>query len=90
MKNSKHAEARCRQRGFSSKRLRTILEYADIDRPIGGNCRLLRISHQMARSIRGSDGLASFSLIVSDTTGKLVTLLTPARSRCGRRYRTGR
>lgn len=90
MKNSRHAESRCRQRGFNSKRLRTILEYADIDRPIGGNCRLLRVSHKVARSIRGSDGLDSFSLIVSDTTGELVTLLPPSRSRRGRRYRTGR
>lgn len=39
---SRHAETRCQQRGVPLRVLATVLDHADIDQPIGCNCRLLR------------------------------------------------
>ncbi|MDX6559736.1 MAG: hypothetical protein QOF72_2785 [Blastocatellia bacterium] len=86
---SAHAETRCRQRGITAQRLATLLENADVERPVGKNCRLVKVSRRAAKWIRGSDGLASLSVIISDHTGEVVTILRPASTRRGRRYRGG-
>jgi hypothetical protein len=84
-----HAEKRCRQRGINSNRLEALLEHADIELPVGGNCVALKVSRRAARSIRGFDGIANFSAIIS-TTGQLKTILQVRTGSRGRRYRRGR
>lgn len=84
-----HAEKRCRQRGINSNRLEALLEHADIERPVGGNCVALKVSRRAARSIRGFDGIANFSAIIISTTGQLKTILVVRTGSRGRRYRRG-
>ena len=81
-----HAERRCRQRGVNQNRLEMLLEHADIEVPIGGNCVALKVSRRAARAIRGHDGLANLCAIVG-TTGDLITVLQINNGPQGRRYR---
>ena len=87
---SRHAERRCRQRGIANDRLAAFLENADIDQPIGSNCRLLKVSREIAKTIPGGEWLASMVMIEAGDTGKVVTVMHADRSRRGRRYRRGR
>ncbi|MGO4642481.1 DUF4258 domain-containing protein [Mesorhizobium sp. 2RAF45] len=89
-KLSAHAQRRSRQRGIRTDRLYAVLENADVERPLGGNCWLLKVSSRTARTIRGYDGLAKHAVIYSDSTGEVVSILHAASSRRGRRYRRGR
>jgi hypothetical protein len=86
---SVHAQRRCQQRGIGKQRLLALLEHADVDRPVGSNCRLVRVSCRAAKFIRGFDGLARLSAIIDDTTGKVRTVLPVMSGRRGRRYRNG-
>jgi hypothetical protein len=86
---SVHARRRCQQRGIGNRRLSALLEYADVDRPIGSNCRLVRVSRGTAKLIRGFDGLAGLSAIIDDTTGRIRTVMQVMSGRRGRRYRRG-
>jgi hypothetical protein len=84
---SQHARKRCRQRGIPHQRLATIIDLADIDVPIGSNCRMLRVSRHLARTIRGGDRLKDVAVIYSDTNAQVVTVLHTVNSERGRRYR---
>ena len=81
---SKHAQRRSQQRGVNSTLMQAILEFADIERPIGDNCLLLRVSQKAAASIEGPDKLTQFGVIWSETNARIVTVL-PLNDR---RYRT--
>lgn len=82
---SAHAKSRCRQRGFSSERLFALLDNADTDFLVGGNCRGYRISRQAG--LRGYDGISNFVCVVSENTGGMVTVAPIRKGRKGRRYR---
>jgi hypothetical protein len=84
---SRHAARRYRQRGFTKERMAALLDWADIDRPIGSNCRLIRVSRRVSQRLPGGERLANAAVIVSDHTGEIVTVLSIHQSRSGRRYR---
>jgi hypothetical protein len=84
---SNHARKRCQQRGITTERLAALFDNADVDCPIGSNCRLVRVTRRTARRIHGGDRLANLSVIVSDNTGQVVTVLHLSHTRRGRRYR---
>jgi hypothetical protein len=85
---SQHARKRCRQRGIPNRRLSAIIDLADIDVPIGSNCRMLRVSRQLARTIRDGGRLKDVTVIYSDSNAQVVTVLHALNSERGRRYRT--
>jgi hypothetical protein len=87
---SRHARRRCRQRGINSKRLSALFEHADIDRPVGSNCRLIKVSRAASRFVPSCDGLEKLAAIVSDDTAEIITVLSASATRRGRRYRGGR
>jgi hypothetical protein len=91
---SRHAERRCQQRGIANERLAAFLENVDVDKPIGRNCRLLKVSREIARTIPGGEWLASMMVIESEDTGKVVTVMNGGRHyrriRPGRRHRRSR
>lgn len=88
-KFSKHAERRIRQRGATLEDVRQLLENADIDVPVGGNCRALRVRRHTARFLKGGDRLHRYAVIVSDDTGEIVTVLRHRPGPRGRHYRKG-
>ena len=71
---TRHASQRRQQRGIPDKRLQAFFEHADIDRPAGGNCRVLRVSRERAATIRGGDKFSGLAAVVSDDTNEIVTL----------------
>ena len=71
---TRHASQRRQQRGISNKRLSALFEHADIDRPAGRNCYVLRVSREYAATIRGGDKLSGLAAVVSDDTNEIVTL----------------
>jgi hypothetical protein len=87
IKLSKHARTRCQQRGFSSSLISRILEHADIEKEIGDNCTLIRVSRQTALS-RGLGDLCNHGVIWSDTNARIVTAMRIRSGSGGRRYRT--
>ncbi|MER8848544.1 hypothetical protein [Mesorhizobium australicum] len=84
---SNHAERRCQSRGVRHDFICAILQHADIDRPIGGNCRLLRVSRNRARRLNIDDKLGRFAVIWSDENTQIVTVLPLSASASGKRYR---
>jgi len=84
---SRHAALRCQATGGGSALVEEILAHADIDVPIGDNCRLLRIHRRSARRLGGDDRLGRYAVIVSDRTGLAVTLMPLHDGPSGRRYR---
>ena len=85
---SKHAEQRSQQRGAPLHLIQLILENADIEKHIGDNCTLIRVSSRRAKYLRLSDKLSSFGIVWSDTNAQIVTVLPLHRGSSGRRYRT--
>lgn len=87
MNISRHAQQRCQDRGVRSSFVGAILRNADVDRPIGGNCRLLRVSRNVARDLNLDDRLGRYALIWSETNAQVVTVLPMKDGRQGARYR---
>ena len=90
---TKHAAARANQRGVTHQMIRDVLEHADIEKPVGDGCTLVRISrHSLEdRSLRASlgsraDQLQSLALICGDD-GAIVSVLHTFATAMGRRYR---
>ena len=88
---SRHATTRCQQRGITQELLRTLLQHHDLDRDVGGNCRVLRMSRRRAQAESRRIGtqitarLERLAVIWSDTTDEVVTVFhDTSRSR---RYR---
>lgn len=89
MKLTRHALRRCRQRGVSLRRFAAFLDYADLEKPIGGNCVLIQVSNRTADLLPGGERFRRLAGIVSHNTGEVVTLMPLAGSRGARRYRAG-
>jgi hypothetical protein len=87
IKFSKHAKARAQQRAIRSTLISRILEHADIEKEIGDNCSLIRVSRQTARS-RGLGDLCNLGVIWSDTNAQIVTAMHLGSGLGARRYRT--
>lgn len=84
---SRHDRTRCQQRGVPLHFLATILDHADIDQPIGSNCRVLRVSRKRAHSLNRDDRLGRYAVIWSDSTAQIVTVMPLHRGQTGARYR---
>lgn len=93
---SKHAAVRSQQRGVGRHLIEALMTYADYDAPVGGGCMVLRMTRDrlndpdLAASL-GADRerLRDLSIVWSERTGEIVTVLRPRRGRAGRRYRRG-
>jgi len=66
--------------------LEAILAHADVDRAVGDNCRLLRVSRVEARSLNLDDRLARYAVIWSDHNAQVVTVMPVHNGPSGRRY----
>jgi len=86
MRTSVHAAKRMRQRGIKREFMGRLLDNADIERSIGGNCRLYRVSRSLARQLR-DERLSHYVAIISDDTGNLVTVFPDHGNRAAARYR---
>lgn len=72
MRLTRHAERRCRQRGITGDRLSALLENADVDHPIGGDCHVLMVSHERSRTIKGGERLRFAAICTA--AGEVVTV----------------
>lgn len=84
---SQHSQIRAAQRGVDRRFMETILINADVDVPVGDNCRLLRVSRVHARNLNLDDRLGRYAVIWSDDNAQAVTVLPVHSGRRGRRYR---
>lgn len=89
-----HAAIRANQRGVPHHLIDALIEYADVDAPVGSDCRLLRISKlrlrdRAVRQALGAeaDRMSRLAVIWSDEAGAVVTVLHHHDGRNGRRYR---
>ncbi len=87
MIHSDHSDIRGSQRGVTYRFIEEILEHADVERPIGDNCRLLRVSRQRSAWLNIDDRLARYALIWSDDMARIVTVMPLHDGASGRRYR---
>jgi hypothetical protein len=88
---TRHAAKRCAQRGIRTKFLDDLIDFSDVDTPIGSNCRLLRISRKALGNNADKNKLGRYAVIWSDDTQSVVTVFPIRKCRSGRRYRsTGR
>lgn len=84
---SSHAQHRCQARGLRQAFIGAILVNADVDRPIGDNCRIIRVSRQRARHLNIDDRLGRYAVIWSDDTARVVTILPLHEGAFAARYR---
>lgn len=82
---TRHAEARCAQRGIRPDFLARLIDLSDVDTPIGSNCRLLRVSRNARER---HDKLGRYAVIWSDGRQAVVTVVPIKSTRAGRRYRS--
>ena len=87
MIHSDHSQIRASQRGVTHRFIEEILHHADVERPIGDNCTLLRVSRQRSAQLNIDDRLARYALIWSDDTARIVTVMPLHDGPAGRRYR---
>lgn len=87
MTHSHHSQLRSAQRGVPQPFIETILIHADIERPIGDNCRLMRVSRDRSRGLNIDDRLGRYAVIWSDDTARIVTVMPLHDGPTGRRYR---
>jgi hypothetical protein len=88
MNLSRHAQIRAQQRGVTERLIEMIFEHADVEKNVGDDCTLIRVSRRQADTIRGSDKLSKFALIWSETRSQIVTVLPLQKTAAGRRYRS--
>ncbi len=89
---SKHAARRANQRGVPLDLIDLLLTSADIDKPVGSGCTVLRISGDALSAMRGqlgatADRLHNLALIWSDRMATVVTIIRDHGGAHGRRYR---
>lgn len=84
---SSHAQDRCQARGIRQDFVGAILSHADVGRPIGDNCRIIRVSRQRARRLNIDDRLGRYAVIWSDDTARIVTILPLLEGASAARYR---
>lgn len=87
MIHSEHSQKRGAQRGATGAFIEAILKHGDIERPIGDNCRLVRVSRQRSQSLNIDDRLGRYAVILSDDTARIVTVMPLHDGAAGRRYR---
>ena len=87
MRHTIHSQKRAAQRGVTGRFVDAILAHADVDRPVGGNCRLLRVSRRRSVALNLDDRLGHYALIWSDTAARIVTVMPLHDGPAGRRYR---
>lgn len=87
MNYSNHSGRRTQQRGITKGFVNAILVHADIDRPIGGNCRLMRVSRRRSQTLNIDDRLGRYALIWSEDKAQIVTVMPMHDGPSGRRYR---
>lgn len=85
---SQHAQLRAQQRGVTARMIEMILDHADVEKNVGDDCILIRVSKRQADAIHGSDKLSKFVLIWSDTHSQIVTIIPLHETAAGRRYRS--
>lgn len=84
---SKHAKVRCQQRGVPQELVSRVLELADTEIEIGGNCSLLRVSRRGASICLRDDRLTHVGVVWSGSQAQVVTVMKLYEGRLGRRYR---
>lgn len=84
---SSHAQHRCQARGLRQTFIGAILVNADVDRPIGDNCRIIRVSRQRAQHLNIDDRLGRYAVIWSDDSARIVTILPLYEGTSAARYR---
>lgn len=91
---STHAAMRTQQRGVPHHLIDALMSYADFEVPVGGGCTVLRMTRDRLDDPDLTDRLGAererlrgLSIVWSDRTGEIVTVLRPRRGRAGRRYR---
>ena len=90
MKLSRHAEKRSQQRGAKPGLVELVLNYADVEVPVGSNCQALRVSRRMARGLNLGDRVHLYAVVVSGDTGEIMTITLSTERGCrGARYRRG-
>lgn len=93
---SNHAAIRTQQRGVPHQLIDALMSYADFEAPVGGGCTVLRMTRDrlddpdLADCLGAArDRLRGLSIVWSERTGEIVTVLHPRRGPTGRRYRRG-
>jgi hypothetical protein len=89
---SKHASCRVQQRGVRPYLLAALMAHAEFDATVGGGCSVVRMNSRQLRDPelrQHRERLRRLSVILSDNTGEIVTVLRPRRGSAGRRYRKG-
>ena len=84
---SRHALTRSQQRGITMQLIEQILENADVEKNVGGNCTLIRVSKRKAKAIR-ADQLSKVAIIWSEHHAQIVTAIHLREGPHGRRYRS--
>ena len=91
-----HAAIRAQQRGLPRHLISTFMENADFEAPIGSGCTVIRMTDKRFQDTElavtlGSDRerLRGISIIWSERTSEIVTVIRPRRGPAGRRYRRG-
>ena len=91
---SKHACARANQRGITHQMISDLIAFADVERPAGDGCTVLRVSRRSLedRDLRrqlasNPDKLATMALVWNDQSAEVVTVLIDHGGAKGRRYR---
>jgi hypothetical protein len=93
---STHAAMRTQQRGVPHRLIDALMNYADFEAPVGGGCTVLGMTRDHLDDADLADRLGAererlrgLSIVWSERTGEIVTVLRPRRGRAGRRYRRG-
>lgn len=93
---TQHAAVRTQQRGVPHHLIDALMSYADFEAPVGGGCTVLRMTRDRLDDPDLADRLGSererlqgLSIVWSERTGEIVTVLRPRRGSAGRRYRRG-
>ena len=90
MKLSRHAEKRSQQRGAKPGLIELVLNYADVEVPVGSNCQALRVSRRTARGLNLGDRVHLYAVVVSGDTGEIMTITLSTERGCrDARYRRG-
>jgi hypothetical protein len=93
---SNHAAVRSQQRGVPHHLIDAPMRYADFEAAVGGGCTVLRMSRDRLDDPDLADRLGAererlrgLSIVWSERTGEIVTIMRPLRGPAGRRYRRG-
>jgi hypothetical protein len=93
---SKHAAPRIQQRGVPRHLVDALMSHADFDAPVSGGCTVLRMTRDRLDDPDLAAGLGAeherlrgLSIVWSERSGEIVTVMRPRRGPAVRRYRQG-